>query len=379
MLKFHKTISLLVIITFAATTTAWSGPKFCLRQRAALERNHGFEIVGDREVCLGVHLVKLKFRKEGRFAEGWVFVIQPWAVDMNVEVYADAFGYNFYNNAITKALAERISAETGRTINHKKAPGKRIEELIEKLPPDEKQRLITAGPAMQSTWTPNGLAIAGGRLITRTAPGVNQTPEQFDRLKGIGGAIKLNGLFNVFVINSKTGRTGNRWINFEEGVPKEDVSDILLAVSGPPMLVQGNDVSSRIKGHKGLCPMSAFELNWDPAAIVTSFAGLGKDIDGNIIYAAFVGDMLCSDLVGLQPLFNLVDLMLGPGSIDINIYVRGEETNLLCKPSRHSDTASEYPEGRPLGAIFYVLEKEFPRWEDVVNYLLEQEIALQGI
>jgi hypothetical protein len=65
----------------------------------------------------------------------------------------------------------------------------------------------------------------------------------------------------------------------------------------------------------------------------------------------------CTELVELAGEIGITDLILGPGSVDVNVCVAGEGHILQSLPGPGSATAKAFPEGRPVGTIFWARAK----------------------
>jgi hypothetical protein len=345
----------------------------CLRLQAALER--GFVFTDSVNVCPGVDKSDVTFRREDRFAKGWIVEIQ---LALELEVDPAMADYNFHTSASTKELAEKF----GRA--HIPLPGKTIPGARDSLSQEDKNRVVLIGPATQGGfWGANTVVIKDGRLIKKTAPGLYQTE-----------VMEPDSDFYFLILDP--GKTEIRKITLINGVPQEDISDIKLAFVGPPLFYHGEDLSGQIRfpktpDGKPAPLISGYDVNWDPQKTITSFILWGCNRKTGVIYyfpMVRTGDkpidgVLCTELPeafrqyaaerGID--MNDVDLILGPGGVDVNVILGDEE--LISTTDPRSATAKDYPPGeRPVGTRVYALKYDNVETDQINREESDRRIAI---
>jgi hypothetical protein len=166
-------------------------------------------------------------------------------------------------------------------------------------------------------------------------------------------------------------KVGIRKIHIENGEASDDISDIGCAFCGPPMLLDGINVSGNITYIKDAAgkqvPLRGpYQVNWNPETLISQFSAWGRGLNGEIVYMGFVGNpekpqeqpgVYCAELVELARELGITELILGPGSVDVNVCVSGQGHILESLPGPESATAKAFPGGRPLGTIFWAKAK----------------------
>ena len=362
--KRVKIITLIIALNFTIMGFGWSAPQCCLRPISNSERGDAFTFGSTRIVCPGVRKVDVEFSRGGRSAKGWVIEMQPNLVECDVSVDPAMVDYNFYAWASTKDLAERF----GRA--YVPLPGKTIPGFRDSLLERDKRRAVLIAPATQGGfWGANTIVqkrMDDGQpvLIKKTAPGLYQT-----------GVIEPNGDFYFLVLDP--GNTAVRKVEIDKGAPKQDMSDVELAFVGPPLFYHGEDLSGQIRFPKTAAgqpaPLeSGYDVNWDTQTTITSFAIWGCNRKTGVVYYfpmvrlgnKPIDGVLCAEMLDAFMKYAKessidmkdVDLILGPGGVDVNVILGDEE--LISTVDPRSATAKDYPDGRPLGTIFYALSHE---------------------
>lgn len=373
MLKIYKTISILLTLIFLSFPRSPEliapCPYDALRPQATFERDtlngiSGFTFGEPQGICLGVNKANVTFQKEGRFTKGWIVELQPSVVECDVWVDPAMVGYDFYAWASTRKLA----AETGRT--YVPLPGKTVPQFKHELPEEDRNRVILVGPATQGGfWGANTIVKKRYELIKKTARGLYQSRK-----------VQPEGDFYFLVLDP--GKIDVRKIKMKKGAPQEDMNDINLAFVGPPLWYRGKDLSDRIRLPKTKDPKTkkekkaplrnGYHVNWPPQETITSFIIWGCNRKTGVVYyfpMVRVGSQEINGVTIKEMLEGFkayaakrnidmkdVDLILGPGGVDTNVILPDEELTSTEDP--RSKTAGDYPAGRPLGTIFYVLAKK---------------------
>lgn len=356
-----KSITPIIAITFATTTIAWSAPDLCLRQQSALERGvilgrethtieEGFVFTPSKVIHPGVEKCDVAFERGGRFAKGWAILMDPKHLDFGIWVSAGAIKYDFSRFAITKELARK------QRKTPKPWPGLRIRDFKVQLPPEDEERVILISTATQGGfWTGNSAVIKDGRLITKTAPGLFQKT-----------AVPLNGDFYFFVLDG--GEVEMKMINIKDGEPTVDISDINVAIAGPPLVQHGEDQSGKIKypvddRGKGQPVLGPYDVSWDPNTTTAAFIALGRDAQGNLIYIVLSGDpnkqgeVMGREMAEVMKKLGAVEAVLLTGSATVQAYLKDNGFLEAVGARLDSETGRAFPEGRPAASIFYALAK----------------------
>lgn len=338
-----------------ASAPAWPSPESFLRPRASFERGAAFVTEGSRQICPGVKKTNVTFSRQDRTASGWVVEIQPGLVECDIWVDPAMVGYDMHLYASTK----RLAAQTGKT--HRPLPGKTIPQFRRELPAERRDRTILVGPATQGGfWGANTILQRYGELIRKTVPGLYQ--DKF---------IQPEGDFYFLVLDP-----GNVRVQKIEIKSQDRIEDMGLGFVGPPLWYRGRDLSDRIRFPKNpdgsLAPLiSGYDVNWDPQTTITSFVIWGCNRKTGIVYyfpmvrgeSQGVNGVTIKEMVegfmtyAAQNNIDMqdVDLILGPGGVDTNVILPDEALASTIDP--RSQTAADYPDGRPLGTIFHVSAK----------------------
>jgi len=351
MRRFRKIVSILISFTFLFTniTSAtpgvnprpWSG-KGSLRAVSFLQRGKGFAYGEFEGVAPGVRVAKLSFSREGREAQGYAVVLDPNTVDIGVWVSEGAQAYDFMRQAIDQDLADRMGRK------YVPPQGKTVQQFRnDVLPADENERTVLVVPATQGGyWTQNTAVIVNGELKLKTAPGIHQTEDT---------SPVTSLFFQVF----DAGNVGIRAVEIKNGKPKQDISNVSLAIAGPPLIRDGENRAQEIEFvGVGESPVQPWQVNWDPKKVAASFSSHGNDDKGHIVHVTLVGLVYPAEIAecneGLREKGVVVEnAILGPGGSDCYIDLIGHES-LIAGAHALSKTGGR---GRPTGAILYATTK----------------------
>jgi hypothetical protein len=377
MLKFYRTISILMAVIFLATTTAtWPASGSFLRQCAALERNGGFELGQRENIYPGIDKTDLRFCKEGKFAKGRLVILNPRMTVIKQEFYHEVADYNFYQNAVTPELAEKMSRQKGRQVSFRPVPGKTVAAFLAQTKSDVK---FATNTSQGHFWDANSFHIIDRKIRHKTAPGIGVEQDVVPL---------LNGTFYLFVIDGA--KLGIRIVTMVNGVPREDISDIKEAIAGPPLVLGGK---KEVRIEQAAPPLTGVQVVWDPEKVTGALSALGLDKDGNLMFMSLAGD---SDVAEEISVYELADAMmlagaqeavLMGGSVDIQQFLKGDQPEFVVgRPHKYSSTGRFFEEhgGRPLGAILYVTlrQEEFAFSETRINIegkFKEQKVIVQEI
>jgi len=233
------------------------------------------------------------------------------------------------------------------------------------------RRCVCASNALHTNFVrPNGFIIAEGKVIKKPeyALGLDCT-----------GYRPLNCVHEAFVFGSDhIGIEDFGFCNGElksrNGKPIEEDQAPVLAISGPALVRNCNNVSCKVKYRPRKCgPTKRNEVNYPPSTTMTSFSAIGVSKDGKVILISmFEGlrgmdrgvnlGVTIYDLAGiLEKELDARDAILLGGGADTQQFVRGDFPQHMVAPVRaRSPGQSDRPEVegvRGLGAIIAVLAK----------------------
>lgn len=363
-LKFYKTISVLAIVALCAcSNSAWPQGDFCLRPPSNAERKSPFIIEGTEKKQDGAfRLMKMRFIRGPRTAKGYVVMMKPEMLEASVWVDPEMASYDFSKFAATDTLVADKKSK-GQQVAKKSLPGKTVPLFFEDALNGPDGIDIAMAATQGGFWGDNTFVIIDGRLIKKEVPGLY--PPSYP-----AAYQPVTGEFFFFVVDE--GKVGIRRVYIGNGQAMDDISDIRCAFCGPPMLLDGVDVSGNITYIKDAdgnpAPLrAAYHVNWEPSTLVSQFSAWGRGPKGEIVYMGFVGNpekpqeqpgVYCTELVELARELGIKELILGPGSVDVNVCVSGEGHILESLPGPGSETAKAFPNGRPLGTIFWARAKK---------------------
>lgn len=300
------------------------------------------------DIHRGVRAIDVTFRRQGRFARGFAVIMDPKALDFDVWISEGVRGYDFFQFAIVEELAAKLK-KTPKPFGELDKPPKTIAQFRQTvLSGEERERAILIGPAtFGGFWTANTLVIKNGELIKKNVPGIYQET-----------TAPLNGTYYFFILD--VGKTGIRIIHLKDGNAAEDISDIKLAIAGPPLRQDNQDISNRLKLARP--QLDGVDLTYPPDELTTSFTALGCDNEGNLIYLALAGEpnkqpeIRIREVAEVAAFLGVKDAIQLGGGVDVQVDLKGREI-LIAKPDSHSDTARWFPDGRPVATIFTALAK----------------------
>ncbi|PIU41031.1 MAG: hypothetical protein COS99_07665 [Candidatus Omnitrophica bacterium CG07_land_8_20_14_0_80_42_15] len=301
-------------------------------------------MIGEREAIPnipGAQVIPLAFATEDSAARGLAVIAEREAVDVMLLLNPNVVGYNFN----THAVARKFAAAHGK--EYMALPGISVPEARQTdavLSPEERENAILIAPATQAGfWMPTTIVIENGQLIKKTAPGIHQTE-----------LIEPDGEFYFFVFDA--GKVGMQVVHIDNGVPREDISDIQLAIAGPPLIQDGNDVSDRIEFAGENQPIiSGRQVNWRRGLRVP-FTAFGCDEAGNLIYFGLAGnsderpEVTAEEMARVGLRLGAKNLILSGGGPDVQVDIIGHELVAPAAAYPTSETGAEFAY-RPLGTI----------------------------
>lgn len=274
------------------------------------------------------------FMGEGRFAKGRVVSFDPKEVDINL-VYHEAARMQDYYVAPKPRMGLSVRGYV---------------ELVKDTRP-----LVASNGLQGDLYNPTSFIIAEGKLIHKEgARGVHQ--ERYE---------PMNGDYSVFVLGPDP-RVAKVRIENNELKTK----NILFAFQGPPLLIDGRDVTDQIRqqqiipegeGLKRL-PQRNDEVSWHPTQDTAAFSAIGVMRDGRMVLLSMKGDpdqegeLLVKDLAQILLKLEVKDSLALGGSGDVQQYLEGDrEEWIVAKQRRGSETPLEpLQETRPVGSAILV-------------------------
>jgi hypothetical protein len=285
--------------------------------------------LGDTTVVeRGVRVQRVVFDKDGHYAEGIVVVLDPRSVNAALAVRAD--------------IATASSPVTFHT-------AKSLRDFLQNdLPPAAREQLVlaTAAPHLQF-YFPNTAVIENGVVVTMA------TEE----------GIVLNGRYYFLVVHGS--QPGMQAIDFTDGACNTDLSSIELAISGPVLVEDGDNVTSRIREFTGddIRTIRPDEVMWNPKTRDAAFSGLGYDTEGNIVFATLAGDpvkrpeMLIGEFAEVMRAAGAWNAISINGSGDAQVYCEGALTEAK---SGATTKRGAFQQGRSLSSIIYFTRTQNP-------------------
>src|SRR3989339_1544772 len=174
----------------------------------------------------------------------------------------------------------------------------------------------------------------------------------------------LTGIYYFFILDNKE-ESGIRMIELVKGAPQGDISRIRYAVAGPPLVLEGKDVSTLIQQKNPAINGTEFSLN--PGTNTFAFSAMGKDASNNIIQLSMTGslterekdELYLADIAEVMRQMALKEAVLLGATVDVQQYVRGDETGiykegvLQGRARKGTRTGLDYERmgGRPLASI----------------------------
>ncbi|MFH1858013.1 MAG: DUF4954 family protein [Candidatus Omnitrophota bacterium] len=270
------------------------------------------------------------FSREGRFAEGRALILDLSEVDFVLGYDEITRARDYYHSPKTAGLPLRRWVEV--------RPGEKPIAAINGLQAD--------------LHAENGFMIADGALIRKGDGARGVTEERYT---------PLNGNFSVFVLD---GRPRVQKVTIRDNALL--TKGIQFALSGPPLLVGGEDVSQLMQERDvaGDRPAQGDEVAWDPKTVTSAFSAIGVRADGKIVLLSMRGDPekqdepFVQDVAALLKELGVKDAILLGGSADTQQYlIEDPEPFLTAKPRKGSMTQGE----RLLGTALLVYPKSGER------------------
>jgi len=299
-----------------------------------------------KEIAEGVKIQDVEIRQENRWAKGRAIEIDPSKVE-----------FDLYYNPQALDLDLGRSDDTTKPKQYKPEPGGRLLSEIAETESNnlaaEGKNLIAVTNSLQSNFkgAPQFL-IVNGEFIRK-----------HDGIRSIGENVyePLNGDYAVFVLDK--GKIRLQRVKVEDNVLLD--SEIQNAISSPELVINGRDVSGRIRSktdergpHPDGCKNDL--LDWDPRFIRAAFSAIGVKDDGTIVILNVAGEpdrtdgiteISIPDIAKAMLELGVKNAVLLEGSGGVQQWVKGQDS-IIAKSGAHSETQNIYP--RPMHAAILV-------------------------
>lgn len=282
-----------------------------------------------------LHVLNVKLTGP-RQAEGKAVIIDPAKVQLTLYCDESMLDYDFSRFAIVDPPPQQDLIY--KPISSSSKP---LRDLI-----DEKTIFACCGQT-DGLWAPNSVVIVGGRVIKRSAPGVNAAD-----------FYPLNGSFPFFVFDR--GKLGLANIDFRDHEPTTTF-DFQNAISGPVLIKNRTRIDGKISfGQPNIQPN---QLMWDAVKEQRALAAIGHNERGHLIFVALAGDpeagtyCKAADVVDVLWRLKVVNAILLGASADVQQFVRlpdGQGALMVAQPRTGSSMAKMFPGGRPLSSAILV-------------------------
>jgi Phosphodiester glycosidase len=189
-------------------------------------------------------------------------------------------------------------------------------------------------------WAANSVAVAEGRIVKRTAPGLRA-----DRF------LPLNGTYSFLAFDPHTPRLQD--IVFSAGEPLSALK-FRNGIAGPVLVRDARRVDHLIR--QTIPNAGPNQLLWDPGTRRAAMSAVGADERGNLIFVSLAGkpelenECLLGDIANLLWELRAVDAILLGVSGDTQQYVRITEDDpwLAARSRKGSSMAQMFHGDRPL-------------------------------
>jgi len=310
------------------------------KSTATASSANGITIGSFVDIADGVRIQDVEISQENRWAKGRALVFNPKKPEVSLYHNPEALDWDLMTS----------------DINAPEPGGKSLQKIVEierAALAKKGQTLIAASNSLQSNFkgAPQFL-IVEGELI-RKHDGVRSIAESVYH--------PLSGMYAVLVLDKN--RPSIRRVSVANNTLLD--IDIENAIAGPELVVDGQDVSDRIRlstDERGPNPTGCTNdlLDWDPRQVRASFSAIGIKEDGSIVMLSIAGDpglypniteITISDLAEAMLGLDVKDAILLGGSGDVQQWVKDMDL-IEARPGVHSTTKHMYP--RPLHAAILV-------------------------
>jgi hypothetical protein len=356
-----------------------------------------FQVDDRGQMWPGMEVKFINFRKvntnsvtnllEARNAFGRAVIVDQEQCDIQVYPFYDLINANFGND-IAKGVSPHVSmANLGVSVQDFVEISRR-ESARNRFYESDIKRCIYASNSLQTNFVlSHGFIIHDHKLICK--------PERYDAMGlDCDRFTPLNGLYTALVLDAQNPRIAE--IRFENGRASQ-MSDLpRLAVSGPVLVKNGENVSGKIpyrpmptsrepfgldlKNPKHLRilrrppgPTERGEVNYPPPTTMTSFTAFGVREDRRIILVSMfeelrgkgigtnLGITICEMAELLVNNLEAKQAILGGGGADTQQFLKGDQLQYMIAPVRTRSPGQgsryEVAGARGLGAIIAVLAK----------------------
>ncbi len=313
-------------------------------------------LIGEPEaITPGLSYRYIQFLRNGMIqAQGRSLVIDPRQVVLKIVCFADLIDRNFWG--VGASLSQQLP-NFGMSLPDFFDPKKRRARHL--LPNDSEDILAACNTVHTNFVRGNGFVVVDWKLIYKPIGAI-----------AIDGTtyVPLDGFYECLILAPFPPKVTSVWIE-NNGIRTDE--PIQLAISGPQMILQGNNIVHRIPirpRERG--QTIGNEINYEPYTDRTSFTCFGISSQGElIILSMFAGDaqerpgyqcfraqpdvgITLNEMAELLLRLGATEAIAGGGSGDTQQYIRGH--GLWVSMARFQPRRGQVAGLRGLGAILVV-------------------------